>query len=201
MSPIISARGGLSSMAYGQFTAAAGALTSYESIATVTVGSGGQSTITFSSIPSTYTHLQLRLFTATNRATYALDNIFGTFNGDSSTNYSFHGLEGSFGGASSNSTANNDNFRTGTISSSSAPNIFTASIVDILDYANTNKYKTTRSLSGYSLNGTISGIGGFLQLYSSNWRSTSAVTSITLNRQSGSNFIQYSSFALYGIKG
>jgi len=180
---------------------AAASASSYESIATVTVGSGGSSSVSFTSIPSTFKHLQLRIFAATNRGTYSLDNIFGTFNGDSSAAYSFHGLEGSFGGASGNATANNTDFRTGTISSSASPNIFAASIVDILDYADTNKYKTTRSLSGFDLNGTISGIGGFVQLYSSNWRSTSAVTSITLNRQSGSNFIQYSSFALYGIKG
>ena len=174
---------------------------SYESIATVTVGSGGTSTITFSSIPSTYQHLQLRIAASTNRATFAVDNVFVTFNGDTGANYSHHFLQGDGSSASAgNSTSTND-VRSGSVPSSAAPNVFGVSVFDILDYKDTNKYKTTRSLSGFDLNGTVSGIGGFVQLYSGNWRNTNAITSITLNRQTGSNFIQYSSFALYGIKG
>jgi len=167
----------------------------------VQVGSGGSSTVSFTSIPATYTHLQLRILSATDRATYALDNVFVTFNGDSSANYSHHFLQGDGASASAGGSSNETNVRSGSTSSSAAPNVFSASVFDILDYKNTNKYKTVRSLSGFDLNGTVSGIGGFIQLYSGNWRSTSAITSITLNRQSGSNFIQYSSFALYGIKG
>jgi len=174
---------------------------SYESIATTTVGSGGTATITFSSIPATYTHLQLRIFASTDRATYALDNVFVTFNGDSAGNYSIHDLQGDGASASASATANNTNVRSGILPSSAAPNVFGVSIFDVLDYKNTNKYKTVRSLSGFDLNGTVSGLGGYVQLNSGNWRSTNAITTITLNRQSGSNFIQYSHFALYGIKG
>jgi hypothetical protein len=173
---------------------------SYESIATVTVGSGGQSTITFSSIPSTYKHLQLRIAASTDRGTFALDNVFVTLNGDTGGNYSHHYLQGDGSSASAGATANATVVRSGSLPSSAAANVFGVSIFDILDYKDTNKYKTTRSLSGFDLNGTVSGIGGFVQLYSGNWRNTAAVNSITLNRQSGTNFIQYSHFALYGIR-
>jgi hypothetical protein len=81
-------------------------------------------------------------------------------------------------------------------SNSAAANIFGVSIIDIFDYANTNKYKTVRTLTGADRNGA-----GLLRMWSSNWRSLSAVTSITLYAQTTPNISQYSSFALYGIKG
>ena len=126
--------------------------------------------------------------------------MYVNFNSDTGANYSTHTLEGSSSAAAS--AATNTTFATtGTIPSSAAPNIFGATVVDILDYANTSKNKTTRSLNGFSLNGLVSGYGGFIQLVSSNWRSTNAITSMTFTMLRGSNFIQYSSFALYGIKG
>jgi hypothetical protein len=76
---------------------------------------------------------------------------------------------------------------------SAAASIFGAGIVDILDYANTNKYKTLRALAGVDFNGS-----GRVGLTSGLWQSTSAINAITLE---GSSFVQYSSFALYGIKG
>jgi hypothetical protein len=192
----------LGNIVAGTFSAGAPPIppSSYESIATVTVGSGGQSTITFSSIPSTYKHLQLRIAASTDRGTFALDNVFVTLNSDTNANYSHHFLQGDGSSASAGASANTTDVRSGSLPSSAAANVFGVSIFDILDYKNTDKYKTIKSLSGFDLNGTVSGIGGFLQFYSGNWRSTSAINSITLNRQSGTNFIQHSSFALYGIK-
>ena len=73
--------------------------------------------------------------------------------------------------------------------------MYAASIIDILDYASTSKFKTTRVLDGYDANGS-----GEVIIGSGNWRSTSAITSITLGPSSG-NMKLYSSFALYGIKG
>jgi len=164
-------------------------VTDYESISTTTV-STPVSSITFSSIPSTYTHLQIRLLAATSVA----DRFFKIqFNSDTATNYSWHYLQGD--GATATATAG------ATVAygiNGTGPNsttYFGAVVTDVLDYANTNKYKTIRSLSGADMNGA----GGYVQLFSSNWRSTSAITSITLSPSSG-NFNQYSSFALYGIK-
>ena len=66
---------------------------SFESIATTTVGSGGTSSIDFTSIPSTYQHLQLRIISRVSNADTG-DNIFLQFNGDTSSNYSWHYMEG-----------------------------------------------------------------------------------------------------------
>ena len=66
--------------------------------------------------------------------------------------------------------------------------------------ANTNKYKTTRALSGFDVNGTVSGFGGRVGLTSGNWRSTSAITSVTFTVDNAANFSVNSKFALYGVK-
>ena len=169
--------------------------TSYESIATVTVGSGGTSSVTFSSIPQTYTHLQLRAIARCTDASKDT-NVYMQINGDTATNYSQHGLYGDGATASSYGVANDSNppvFRTS--SGNSAANTFGVGILDILDYSNTNKYKTNRILTGHDENGT----GGYIFLFSTLWRSTSAVTSLYITGTTA--LTQYSSFALYGIKG
>jgi len=200
MSPILGARGGLSASAYGLFAPSL-ALNSYESISTTTLGSS-QTTVTFSTIPSTYKHLQLRLFV---RGDYVganfNDNILLRFNSDSGSNYSRHLLY-----VQDNSTAlafaaaNTTSAFAGAAPNASTgiSNVFAGGVTDILDYTDTNKYKTVRTLQGYDTNG-----GGKqrLSLESSSWRSTSAITSITITSDNADNWVQYSSFALYGIKG
>ena len=79
-------------------------------------------------------------------------------------------------------------------SSASTANVFAANVLDILDYANTNKYKTVKLLAGADQNGS-----GALGLYSGSWRSTSAITSITITPSS--SIAQYSTFELFGIRG
>ncbi|NBQ85321.1 MAG: hypothetical protein EBU03_04270 [Methylophilaceae bacterium] len=177
--------------------------TSYESIATVTVGSGGQSSISFTSIPSTYKHLQIR---ALSRGTDASNGGIGVrirMNGDTGTNYSLHGIDayqGASGGVEALSGASQayglNYFQS---QAGHAANIFAAGIIDVLDYQNVNKYKTVRTIGGYDINGSTSGYN-YVGLYSALWQSTSAITQIDLICSSGS-FVQYSSFALYGIKG
>lgn len=169
---------------------------SFESIATTAVGSGGQTTITFSSIPSTYKHLQLRFIA---KANYAA-NIFSLgirYNSDSGTNYTFHSVYGN--GTSALATGNtsyNYDYTTAVMGTSTA-NVFAANIVDILDYADTAKFKTIRTLNGADVNGS----GGSVALASSLWQSTSAINSISLSTGGYGDFLQYSHFALYGIKG
>jgi len=167
----------------------------YDSIATTTLSST-TATITFSSIPATYTHLQIRLIGRCNRTIEASDAVLMRFNSDTSSNYSYHGLygdgssAGSYAGASSTFSIIMDCTAAG-----AAASIFAAGVCDILDYANTNKYKTVRSLHGFDRNGA-----GTMQLASSNWRNTNAITSIDLTPANGS-FVQYTSAALYGVKG
>lgn len=160
------------------------------------------STVTFSSIPGTYTHLQLRASYQTSRGTYPLDKIFIRFNSDSSSNYSCHNLKGD--GASASSGAENSTQIVDADSSSttaaSGGLVFGPLIMDILDYANTNKYKTVRMLKGFDTNGTVSGYGGRVGLISGNWRSTSAITSITFTVDNAANYSANSIFSLYGVK-
>jgi hypothetical protein len=166
-------------------TGVAPSTTSYESIATVTVGGGGAADVEFTSIPSDYTHLQIRgigLITSAGGFTVQ-------FNTDTGSNYSWHQLygEGSIAQANSGATQTFMYMAYGG-GSTTAPNAF---VTDVLDYANTNKYKTLRSLSGNDLNGS-----GGIQFWSGNWRSTSAITSIKVT----ASFNQYSQLALYGVK-
>jgi len=183
--------------------AAAAAASSYESIATVTVGSGGTASITFSSIPATYTHLQIRGIARNSNASAGGLSINMQFNSDTGSNYSYHYLgtyQGEGTAAWAGGTAN-ESFIVPFLmpTNSLGASIFSAGVIDILDYANTNKYKTIRGLGGYDMNGATSGYN-YLNLNSGNWRSTSAITSIKLYG-STANFMQYSQFALYGIKG
>jgi hypothetical protein len=164
---------------------------SYESISTTVLGSTTAS-VTFSSIVGTYTHLQVR-FIARGASG---GGILTTLNSDTGANYSYHNLTGEGSTASANSGVSASNMlfvRNGGIQT--AASTFTAGVIDILDYSNTNKYKTLRTLNGGDANGS-----GNIQLESGSWRNTAAITSITLTHN-GTGFTQYSSFALYGIKG
>lgn len=180
--------------------AAAGGGTSYDSIATVTVGAGGSSTVSFTSIPSTYKHLQVRYLAQTNRGTYGTDNILIRLNSDTGSNYSLHALTGDGASATASGSANTTQFLS-QATGSGASTTYGAGVMDLLEYANTNIYKTARILSGADHNGTIAGYGGQILFSSGGWRSTSAVTTIQFRPEFGSAFTQYSQFALYGIKG
>ena len=168
---------------------------SYDALATVTVPSGGASSITFSALPQTgYSHLQIRGINLTNGTDGADLGI--RFNGDSGSNYSLHLLAGNCSSAFAGSAANTSY---GLIGTQAGTTYAVASITDILDYANTNKAKTVRSLSGADENGS-----GRIGLYSGAWYNNSSsvypsINSITLVTQTGS-FNQNSQFSLYGIK-
>ena len=158
----------------------------YESIATTIVGAGGQASITFTAIPSTYKHLQLRGIL---KQTVAQNWTQITFNGDSTVgNYSSHQTNGVGSGTPSSSASNLN------IQHIVGIDQFGAYVTDILDYTNTNKYTTVRNLGGVDQNGN-----GQLALSSELWMNTAAVNQVTVTAGSGV-FVQYSTFALYGIK-
>ena len=164
--------------------------TAYDSIATTTLSSTASS-ITFSSIPATYTHLQIRANVVGTSGNY---DLLCQINGDTATNYNFNYLAGTGAAAASGSGTTTafinlaNNFTQGT----TIPGVV---VVDILDYANTNKYKTTKTLAGADANGS-----GWLQLGNGLWRNTAAITSITIYLSSSQSFFTNASFALYGIK-
>jgi hypothetical protein len=194
MSPILGSKGSLSASAYG-FTSSAVALGSYDSISTATVTSGGTADITFSSIPQTYTHLQLRglLQGANSGSTNDVWKI--TFNTDTATNYSYHEVYGNGTSAATVAGSTVAFMNSYGVPSSGFTSIFAGTVIDILDYTNTNKYKTLKALTGYNSNASTDSI----DFASGNWRSLSAITSITISPISGS-WAQYSQISLYGIK-
>lgn len=167
-------------------------------IATSTVSSA-TATVTFSSIPQNYEHLQIRFLAQSNRASANSGDYFSVrFNSDSGSNYNLgHQLLGN--GSSASSYANGNNGTSLLIERitnyESVANAFTAGITDILDYTNTNKYKTVRSLLGYDTNSAY----GQVNFASGLWMSTAAISSISISMVSAQH-TQYSTFALYGIK-
>jgi hypothetical protein len=172
--------------------------TAFESIATVTLSSAA-SDITFTSIPGTYRHLQIRGI-ARDENTGSLTNqpLAIEFNSDTGANYTIHNLlgNGSTASADGNTGQNYSLIQRATVSSgSSNTNIYGVSITDIHDYASTSKYKTMRAFGGGDMNGS-----GLVALSSGLWLSTSAITSIKIYRL-GYNLSSGTQFALYGIKG
>lgn len=167
----------------------------FESIARVTVGAGGAANIEFTSIPSTYQHLQLRGIGRITRTGQAFDYAALTLNGSGGTNYAFHELSGFAGSPGASAAANVERINVWNFSATTATaNIFGALVVDILDYANTSKNTTVRAFGGNDRNGA-----GELGLTSGVWKVTNAVTSVRIAPLNGTGFMQHSTFALYGV--
>ena len=162
----------------------------FYSLATTLVGAGGSSTITFSSIPSGYKHLQLRI----SGSSSAVNNFRMRFNSDTGSNYAVHQLLGTGAAVSSSGSASQTSINL--VYDNKADISFPAiAIVDVLDYANTNKNKTVRSLGGSEQNNN----DGLIMLRSGLWMNTTAITSISIFLDSGS-FNQHSRFTLYGVR-
>ena len=194
MSPILQGLANGSVRGYGGYLPL-GPSGAFESIASVT-GSGGNE-LTFSSIPSTYKHLQIRgIYKDTETGGFVTDMKI-RFNSDSGFNYSWHNIfaTGSAVSASGNASMSSIQIESAGYQGSTS-GIHGVSIVDIHDYANTSRNKTVRCFSGCDING----VNGSLTLTSGAYYSTSAITSITLLRGS-SAFGTTSRFDLYGIKG
>lgn len=172
-------------------------LGAYEWIQSVTVGSLGASSVTFSEIPQGYRHLQIRGVARNTASGTSFDNASITLNGDTGSNYSAHILYGDGGGSAAsagNASVAASSYSYYTPRAGSTSNVFGGFVVDILDYSNTVKNKTLRCLGGVDLNGS-----GRVFLSSASWMSTAVVSSLTLGAGSGS-LAQYSTFSLYGIR-
>lgn len=167
-----------------------------ESIATVTVGSGGAANVEFTSIPSGFQHLQIRGIGRDLRAITAESSPNVSFNG-SSSGYAEHALYGAGTSAAAYGATGLAYF--GFIGSfpgnANSAGIFGALVIDILDYNSTSKTKTVRSFNADDRNG-----GGYVVLQSGLWNNTAAISSIRIADSTGSGLAQHSTFALYGIK-
>ena len=164
-------------------------------IATTTLNTA-TATINFSSIPQNYEHLQIRGIARSATGSAGQDDLSITLNSDTGNNYYWHRFgsngTGTITGAATALTSGNQ-FQELIARDGQGANVFSIFIIDILDYTNTNKYKTMRCFGGDDNNGS-----GAILLDSALWLNTSAINSITF--QTSSNFKTYSSFALYGIK-
>jgi len=169
--------------------------TSYQSIATIT-GTGSSSTLTFSSIPSTYTHLQIRCITRSTSGGAGGSGIQVTANGNTtSSDYSYHRLMADGSSVSAYGQTGLDYILINS-NSSNTSGMYAVSIVDILDYTSTSKNKTFRAYTGLDLNNTL----GVFGLRSQGWFATpAAISSLTFTTSVG-NFDSNTQFALYGIK-
>ena len=181
---------------------AAASTSSYESIATVNP-TGGASTISFTSIPSTYKHLQIRGIVHDNFGTDKAPNIgfdMGIqFNGDGNgSNYARHHLYGNGSSAVAAGSASSLITLPGTNQISTA-DYMSVMIIDIHDYAVTTKNKTLRAFNGADANGTGT-TNRVVALNSGLWMNTAAINQITLVAY-GTGFVAPTQFALYGIKG
>ena len=158
--------------------------------------------ITFSSIPATYTHLQIRGVASSSRSDYIVNNYCMRFNADTGNNYRNHGIQGGYSatpqvGGNASGPESFIYMPTGVTGLAGGPQ--TSLIIDILDYANTNKNTVAKTLIGYDINGTVGSYGGAIALDSGLWLNTSAITSITLLPEVHS-WLAGTTFALYGIK-
>jgi hypothetical protein len=159
------------------------AANTFEAIATQTLGSAAAS-VTFSSIPGTYTDLVL---VAAAIGTGDLQ-IYGRVNGDSGSNYSNTFLAGNGTSASSIRQSSVTSFQGDYYLAVSADGGLTT--YNFMNYSNTTTYKTILARSGLGNKGT----NAIVNL----WRNTAAINSITLTT-SANNFAIGSTFSLYGI--
>jgi hypothetical protein len=161
-------------------------------IASVTVGSGGASSIDFTSIPSTWTDLVVK---ASLRDTYtgAVTRPFILKLNGSSSSYSAKFLLGD--GASASSFSDTSGYIGYETTTTTTANTFASLDIYLPSYAGSN-YKS------YSIDGVTenNGTTANASLAASLWSNTAAVNQVTLYPFSGNNFVQYSTAVLYGIK-
>ena len=155
----------------------------YEKIATTTLGSNASS-VTFSSIPSTYTDLRISCAVTST----AGNNNYVLFNSDGGANYSSTYMQGT-GSAAQSGRASSAAY--GYVDYAGTTGQHTIN-VDIMNYSNTTTYKTYLSRGGDTGTVTIAYVGM--------WRNTAAISTILIGNGAASGLLTGSTFTLYGIK-
>lgn len=191
---------------FSNFVSAGGSFAdaSFESIAKWRATSNTSAPINLASIPSTYKHLQLRILYRDQSGTGGTDGGavegYYYFNNDTTAaNYSLQVVKGN-GGAADATGAGYATYGDGLAAflgfrSNYGGSAFGITIIDLLDYQNSNKYKTIRSFSG-AAGGSVGGV----RVTAGTWRSTATVNRMDFYGNQG-GFATGTVFALYGIKG
>ena len=166
----------------------------YTLIEKITVGAAGASSITFSGIPQTgYTDLVVRVSARTTRSAAVADNLLVQFNG-SATGFTYKRLGGDGSGASSQSYSSGY-LTLSTPTALTTANTFGNAEIYIPNYTSAN-YKSV-SIDGVGENNAVAAT---MDLNALLWSNTAAITSIALVlTDTGTNFVQYSTFYLYGV--
>jgi len=170
-------------------------MATFDLIQTVTVGSGGAASIAFTSIPQTYTDLQLLVSARSNRTTDIRDEIHVRFNSNTS-GYSARTLrgDGSTAASGTGSTATALT-RMDMPSSTATANIFGFMNMYIPNYTSANQKSTSTEVTMEN-----NAVTSFTYMIAGLWANTAAITSITMTFEIGPSFVQYSTASLYGIK-
>ena len=195
--PLLETRASASAQGYGLFGATA-STGNFFLISKQVLGSSA-TTVTFSSIPSTYKSLQIRGLSRDTGGGAAQDvGYYLQFNSDTASNYSFHKLQATGAGVVSATGFASQTLVgvSGSSSNATAANVMGVLIVDIVDYANNNKNKTVKAFGGMNDNGTTAAI--YMSLASGLWMSTAAITSITIGAGTTA-FATGTTFSLYGV--
>ena len=162
---------------------------------------GNAASYDVTSISASYDHLYLTTSTRTDDVVY-FDKVGLRFNGDTGTNYSWTRLNAGTSTPTS-SRGDTDTSIEGlypATGSSADANTFGAMTMWIPNYANTANFK--QIVAEYAVENTSStDWQWFLGLAAGLWQDTSAVDQITLTPLDGDNFVQYSTFTLYGVTG
>ena len=169
----------------------------YKLISKATVGSGGAATITLSSIPSTYTDLLIKYSLRATRAGTTFTQLGMKLN-NSSTNYTTRTIGGDGSTVTStNNTVGYFGYESSSINSvNSTGYVFSSGEIYIPNYTANGSKRASIDFS--SENNAVSGNG---ILSSAGWSINDAITSITFNEpNSNTNFEQYSTVTIYGIK-
>jgi hypothetical protein len=164
----------------------------FELIAATTVGSGGASTIDFTSIPSTFTDLCLKVSLRDTRSNVA-NGLVIRFNGSSSS-FTSRVLEGS--GSSGYSFNDTQGLVGENNSATSTATTFASTDIYIPNYAGTTWNKSFSFDSVTENNATTA----YADLGAGLWAATNAITSISLACLNSASFVQYSTAYLYGVK-
>jgi hypothetical protein len=153
----------------------------YTPLATVTLGTAAAS-VTFSSIPATYRDLILVMNGSPSTGSYA----FLRFNGDTGSNYNYVFMYGDGSGTASSLFSNQTQGYIGNIDAT----VRTTFIAQVMDFSATDKHKTFLSRNGQA--------DGLVIATAGRWANTSAVTSMSVNINSGTFAIGHT-FSLYGV--
>jgi len=170
---------------------------SFDSIATVTVPSGGVSSVTFSAIPTDYKHLQIRMLSRTTRVDL-LDYVYLRFNNDTSANYSRRFISPGSGGTvqSYGETGVTGGLNIYSAGANQQAGVFAVGVFDIQDYNSSTKLKNARSYIG--LHGNTN--GGNISPNDILWSSNLPIEAITIIPISGNSWVEHSNFSLYGVR-